>query len=70
MRSLADACRKMTEGEVLQLCANSRPDITEPEYLQIVEYKTATLVAASCKIGAAIGGATAAEQEASVSMLD
>ena len=61
---LADACRKMTEGEVLQLCANSRPDITEPEYLQIVEYKTATLVAASCKIGAAIGGATTVEQEA------
>ena len=62
--SLADACRKMTEGEVLQLCANSRPEITEPEYLQIVEYKTATLVAASCKIGAAIGGGTAAEQAA------
>ncbi|GJL63263.1 MAG: octaprenyl diphosphate synthase [Nitrospirales bacterium] len=62
--SLADACRKMTEGEVLQLCANSRPEITEPEYLQIVEYKTATLVAASCKIGAAIGEGTPAEQAA------
>ncbi len=62
--SLADACRKMTEGEVLQLCANSRPEITEPEYLQIVEYKTATLVAASCKIGAAVGGGTLDEQAA------
>ena len=62
--AIADACRKMTEGEVLQLCANSRPEITESEYLQIVEYKTATLVAASCKIGATVGGATPAEQSA------
>ena len=62
--SIADACRKMTEGEVLQLCANSRPEITEQEYLQIVEYKTATLVAASCKIGATLGGGTPAEQAA------
>ncbi len=62
--ALAEACRKMTEGEVLQLCANSRPEITEAEYLQIVEYKTATLVAASCKIGATIGGASPAEQDA------
>ena len=55
---LADACSKMTEGEVLQLCANNRPDITEAEYIQIVEYKTATLVAAACKIGAMVGGAS------------
>ena len=61
---LADACSKMTEGEVLQLCANNRPDITEAEYIQIVEYKTATLVAASCKIGAMVGGASPAEQAA------
>ena len=59
---LADSCRKMAEGEVLQLCANNQPDITETEYLQIVEFKTATLVAASCKIGAIIGGASLAEQ--------
>ena len=61
---LADACSKMTEGEVLQLCANNRPDITEREYIQIVEYKTATLVAASCKIGAMVGGASPSEQAA------
>jgi len=61
---LADACRKMAEGEVLQLCANHRSDITEPEYLQIIEYKTATLIAAACKIGAIIGGASPSEQAA------
>lgn len=61
---LADACRKMAEGEVLQLCANSQPDLSEEAYLKIVEYKTATLVAASCKVGAIVGGASLAEQSA------
>ena len=61
---LADACRKMAEGEILQLCANHQPEITENSYLQIVEYKTATLVAASCKVGAIIGGASLRDQEA------
>ena len=61
---LADACRKMAEGEVLQLCANGQPDLTEAAYLKIVEYKTATLVAASCKVGGIIGGASLEEQAA------
>ena len=62
--ALADACRKMAEGEVLQLCANSQPDLSETAYLKIVEYKTATLVAASCKVGAIVGGASLEEQAA------
>jgi octaprenyl-diphosphate synthase len=62
--ALADACRKMAEGEVLQLCANSQPDLSEDAYLKIVEYKTAALVAASCKVGAIVSGASVPEQEA------
>lgn len=61
---MADACRKMAEGEVLQLCANSQPDLTEADYLKIVEYKTAILVAASCRVGAIVGGASPEEQMA------
>ncbi|MEZ4274051.1 MAG: polyprenyl synthetase family protein [Nitrospirales bacterium] len=59
--ALADACRKVAEGEVLQLCANSQPHLSEAAYLKIVEYKTAALVAASCKVGAIVGGATLRE---------
>ena len=59
---MADACRKMAEGEVLQLCANSQPDLTEADYLKIVEYKTAILVASSCRVGAIIGEASLEEQ--------
>ncbi len=61
---MAEACRKMAEGEVLQLCANRQPDLTEEAYLKIVEYKTATLVAASCRVGAIVGGASLDEQMA------
>jgi octaprenyl-diphosphate synthase len=55
---LSEACRKMAEGEVLQLYYNGNPAITEPEYLRIVEYKTAGLIAAACRIGAIIGNAS------------
>lgn len=61
---LSEACRKMAEGEVLQLYYNGNPSLTEAEYLRIVEHKTAALIAASCRIGAIIGGASDDEQAA------
>jgi octaprenyl-diphosphate synthase len=54
----------MAEGEVLQLYYNGNPLMPEPEYLRIIEHKTAGLIAASCKIGAIVGGATEELQEA------
>jgi octaprenyl-diphosphate synthase len=61
---LSDACRKMAEGEVLQLYFNGNPAMTESEYLRIIEYKTAGLIAASCGIGAIVGEAGAEQQAA------
>jgi octaprenyl-diphosphate synthase len=61
---LSEACQKMAEGEVLQLYYNGNPQITESEYLRIVEYKTAGLIAAACRIGAIVGGATDTQQMA------
>ena len=61
---LSDACRKMAEGEVLQLYYNGNPMIVESEYLKILEYKTAGLIAASCAIGAIVGDATPEQQAA------
>lgn len=61
---LSEACRKMAEGEVLQLYYNGNPSITEAEYLRIVEHKTAGLIAASCRIGAIIGSARPDQQAA------
>ncbi|HEV8540267.1 MAG TPA: polyprenyl synthetase family protein [Nitrospiraceae bacterium] len=61
---LSEACQKMAEGEVLQLYYNGNPSITETEYLRIVTYKTAGLIAASCRIGAIIGKSTTEQQHA------
>ena len=62
--ALSEACRKMAEGEVLQLYYNGNPLITEAEYLRIVEHKTAGLIAASCGIGAIFGNASIDRQDA------
>ncbi|HKW85877.1 MAG TPA: polyprenyl synthetase family protein [Nitrospiraceae bacterium] len=62
--ALSEACRKMAEGEVLQLYYNGNPLITETEYLRIVEHKTAGLIAAACRIGGIIGGAPSDKQAA------
>jgi len=60
---MAIACRKMAEGEILQLCAHRQPLLQEADYLRIVEYKTGALVAAACKVGAIVGGASRVHQE-------
>lgn len=56
--------RKMTEGELIQLTAIGRLDITESQYFEILERKTAYLFSACCEIGAILGGATSVQQAA------
>ena len=61
---LAEACKKMAEGEVLQLYYNGNPAMPEAEYLKIVEHKTAGLIAASCRMGAILADTSEAQQDA------
>ena len=61
---LTAATRKMTEGELLQLTLLGRTDIKEEEYLDILQRKTAYLFSACCEIGAIMGGADDARQQA------
>ncbi len=61
---LTAATRKMTEGELLQLTLLGRTDLTEDEYLDILQRKTAYLFSACSEIGAILGGADAARQAA------
>ena len=49
--------RKMTEGELIQLTTLGKSDISETEYFDILERKTAYLFSACCEIGAILGGA-------------
>ncbi len=61
---LAEACKKMAEGEVLQLYYNGNPAMPEIDYIKIVEHKTAGLIAAACRMGAILADASEEQQDA------
>lgn len=61
---LTRVTRKMTEGELLQLTTLGRSDISEQQYLDIIERKTAFLFSSCCEVGAILGGASESEQKA------
>jgi len=49
---LADVTLRMIEGELIQTHLNGRLDLTEEQYLDIVERKTALLFSACCQVPA------------------
>jgi octaprenyl-diphosphate synthase len=59
---LTRVTRKMTEGELLQLTLLGRAEVTEDEYLDVLERKTAYLFSACCEIGSILGGADERQQ--------
>ena len=61
---LTRVTRKMTEGELLQLTTLRRTDVSEQQYLDIIQRKTAFLFSACCEVGAILGGAKEREQKA------
>lgn len=61
---LTRVTRKMTEGELLQLTTLGRTDVSEQQYLDIIQRKTAFLFSACCEVGAILGGASAPAQKA------
>jgi geranylgeranyl pyrophosphate synthase len=56
----ADACSRLTEGEILQGFYNRNTDVTVDHYLEIVRRKTASLFQTGAKIGAYQAGASRA----------
>ena len=48
----------MSEGEVFQLIKRGDINLTEEEYLNIIEKKTAVLISAACATGAILGSAS------------
>ncbi len=54
---LTTLTRKMTEGELIQLTLLGRTDLSETDYFDVLERKTAFLFSACCEIGAILGGA-------------
>lgn len=58
----ANTIRLMAEGELLQLERSFDPTITEAHYYQVIDRKSAELLAAACDAGAILAGVTRAER--------
>ena len=61
---LTRVTRKMTEGELLQLTLLGQSDISEAQYLDVLQRKTAHLFSACCEVGAILGSASETQQAA------
>jgi len=52
------AASEVIEGQTMDLDFETRSDVSETEYLKMIEFKTSVLLAAALEMGAAIGGAS------------
>src|SRR5438128_5258230 len=60
---LTRVTRKMTEGELLQLTLLGQTDVSESQYLDVLQRKTSYLFSACCEIGAILGKASERQHE-------
>ncbi len=60
---LADATNVIAEGEVLQLMNIHDADLSVPDYLRVIRFKTAKLFEASARLGAVLAGVDPAVEE-------
>lgn len=58
LKLMSDITNVMSEGEVFQLMKCGDVNLTEEEYLTIIEKKTAVLISAACACGAILGSAS------------
>jgi len=59
IQTVSDSCTAIVEGETLQMVHLGDPLLSEADYLQIVELKTARLFAACSALGGIVAGASA-----------
>ncbi|MFA5370780.1 MAG: octaprenyl diphosphate synthase [Sideroxydans sp.] len=64
MQIMADATNVIAEGEVLQLLNCHDADVDVANYMRVIHCKTAKLFEAAMRLGAILGHASAAEEEA------
>jgi octaprenyl-diphosphate synthase len=55
LKVMADATTKLAEGEIMELLRTSDINTTEKDYYEVIDNKTAVLLAAACEIGALLG---------------
>jgi octaprenyl-diphosphate synthase len=64
IKLLSETTNTMSEGEVFQLIKRGDINISEKDYLSIIEKKTSILISAACAVGGILGGASDAQIEA------
>ena len=64
LQVMADATNIIAEGEVLQLLNIGDANVSEKAYLQVIEYKTAKLFEAACRISAILANSDQATETA------
>lgn len=58
VKIIADACSQLAEGEIQQDLNQYNTNLTEVEYLDTINKKTASLITACSKVGAVLSGAS------------
>jgi len=58
LKLMSEVTNVMSEGEVFQLMKCGDVNLTEEEYLTIIEKKTAVLISATCAVGSILGSAS------------
>jgi octaprenyl-diphosphate synthase len=61
---VADITRQMSEGEIDQLEKKGRIDLTEAQYMTIIERKTAVLIQGACRCGAILAETSEVKENA------
>ncbi|UCE01452.1 MAG: polyprenyl synthetase family protein [Candidatus Latescibacterota bacterium] len=61
MAVLADTTNRMSVAEMMQFEYHTKLDMSEEEYLLLIREKTASLIEASCSLGALLAGADSVE---------
>ena len=64
MQTLADATNTIAEGEVLQLLNCNDADVDAAKYMRVIHCKTAKLFEAAMRLGAILGAASGADEDA------
>ncbi|HIH69316.1 polyprenyl synthetase family protein [Methermicoccus shengliensis] len=61
---LSRACTSICEGQWMDMSFEDRASVSEQEYLEMVEKKTAVLYGAAAEVGGIVGGASKGQREA------
>lgn len=57
IRTVSEITVEMSEGEVMEISATGRSDLSQADYFEILRKKTAVFVEGCCRVGAIVAGA-------------